>query len=181
MSDCDNVDATPLESLPGHKPSINQINTQNDVNIFIEKFTNKTDQINNFINNSTCLNSGKIFYFLLFLQLLQVVIFKIKQIVDPNLISPNLNNITNKDQSTETTQKMYLDQTKEKCTSGTVMEAEVNTEKCTAGTSTKELMNFCSAEVQTGPYDFLDSESDLANQPAQNLSVSTRMNYLYFI
>jgi hypothetical protein len=69
--------------------------------------------------------------------------------------------MSQKNQYTETVQNHELYQTKN---------------KCTAGTSTEELLNYCSTEVQTGPCDLLESESDVNDEPIENLSVSFRKN-----
>ncbi|KAJ8674856.1 hypothetical protein QAD02_010642 [Eretmocerus hayati] len=46
--------------------------------------------------------------------------------------------------------------------------------KCTAETSTEELMSYSSAEVQTRPCDFLDFESEINDDPIQNLTIITK-------
>lgn len=45
-------------------------------------------------------------------------------------------------------------------------------DKCTAATSTEELLSYSCAEVQTVPYDILESESESNDEPIENLSVS---------
>lgn len=44
--------------------------------------------------------------------------------------------------------------------------------KCTTATSTEELLSYSCAEVQTTPYDTLESESESNDEPIENLSVS---------
>lgn len=45
-------------------------------------------------------------------------------------------------------------------------------DKCTTATSTEELLSYSCAEVQTVPYDILESESESNDEPIENLSVS---------
>lgn len=46
-------------------------------------------------------------------------------------------------------------------------------EKCSAATDTEELTRFINTEVQTTPYDAVESETELTDEPVENLSVSS--------
>ncbi|XP_003426058.1 titin isoform X1 [Nasonia vitripennis] len=146
---CDTVEATPLESLPGHKASTKQNDLENQINTN-DKYFNKIDpmipapKIPRFdVPSSSTTNT---------------------QPVEPSLgLSSKINVHSNyKDQGTEAIPIIEP------------LQPVQTPSKCTSGTNTDELMNYCTAEVQTGPCDIIESESDINDEPIENLSMLTK-------
>lgn len=78
------------------------------------------------------------------------------------------------DKAVETIQSKDVELNKEKSTVAT------SVEKNSTATSTEQLMNYCSTEVQTQPFNSLDWEPDVVDEPVQGLNVSPTYFILIF-
>lgn len=160
ITDFETVEATPLESLPGHKLSAKQSRIENNPSNLINKSPSKIASTQNVpqdskptvstsIGTQSGISSFAMFFFFFFFAILNNTF---DLFLELNLVSHTFNH-----QSTETTSKSNLVQSPSKI-------AEQKSDELP--------MNYCSTEVQTAPLDLFDTEHDVNFEPIANLSVS---------
>lgn len=148
---CDTVEATPLESLPGHIDYPKSTDYKRFVTTGLEKHGNSNKN-----NISDCL------------QTMETETFTLSS------------NDVHSHQKYEAQVGGILQEERGSNLNGTNQEKRHKLEErerpfsiCTA-TSTEELMSYTCVEVQTTPYDIPESESESNNEPIENLSVLTK-------